>query len=61
LTVNICDTFKKINPGFDHDNLGNPKRMLTKPSKGVKNDGYDNENNDYILYVHGILEGSDRK
>ena len=29
--------------------------MLTKPSKGVKNDGYDNEDSDYILYVNDIL------
>jgi hypothetical protein len=28
---------------------------LTKPSKGVKNDGYDNEDSDYILYVNDIL------
>ncbi|CAJ0757769.1 23995_t:CDS:2, partial [Entrophospora sp. SA101] len=25
------------------------------PSKGVKNDGYDNEDSDYILYVNDIL------
>lgn len=31
---------------------------MTKPSKGVKNDGYDNEESDYILYVNDIL-GSD--
>lgn len=29
--------------------------MLTKPSKGVKNDGYDNDDSDYILYVNDIL------
>lgn len=29
--------------------------MLTKPSKGSKNDGYDNEDSDYILYVNDIL------
>lgn len=29
--------------------------MLTKPSKGTKNDGYDNEDSDYILYVNDIL------
>jgi len=28
---------------------------LTKPSKGTKNDGYDNEDSDYILYVNDIL------
>lgn len=37
-------------------NLGsNPKRVLTKPSVGVKNDGYDNENSDLILYVNDVL------
>jgi len=29
--------------------------VLTKPSKGCKNDGYDNEDSDYILYVNDIL------
>lgn len=33
--------------------------MLTKPSKGVKNDGYDNEDSDYILYVNDILGHED--
>lgn len=33
--------------------------MLTKPSKGVKNDGYDNEDSDYILYVNDILGNED--
>lgn len=28
---------------------------MTKPSKGSKNDGYDNEDSDYILYVNDIL------
>lgn len=28
---------------------------MTKPSKGVKNDGFDNEDSDYILYVNDIL------
>lgn len=28
---------------------------MTKPSKGVKNDGYDNDDSDYILYVNDIL------
>lgn len=28
---------------------------MTKPSKGTKNDGFDNEDSDYILYVNDIL------
>jgi dual specificity protein kinase YAK1 len=61
MTVDICDTFKKRNPCYEYDTCYNPKRVLTKPSEQVKNDGYDNENSDYILYVHGILGGEDNK
>ena len=32
---------------------------MTKPSKGVKNDGFDNEDSDYILYVNDILGNED--
>ncbi|KAI7888967.1 serine/threonine protein kinase Ppk15 [Mucor mucedo] len=55
MTVDICDTFKKRNPRFRYDSASNPKRVLTKPSAPSKNDGFDNENSDYILYVHGFL------
>lgn len=55
MTIDICDTFKKRNPCFEYDSAYNPKRVLTKPSAPSKNDGYDNENSDYILYVHGFL------
>lgn len=58
MTIDICNTFKKRNPCFEYDSAYNPKRVLTKPSAPVKNNGYDNENSDYILYVHGLL-GSD--
>ncbi|RGB40584.1 hypothetical protein C1646_753161 [Rhizophagus diaphanus] len=44
-----------INPHFRYDLAYNPRRVLTKPSKGVKNDGFDNEDCDYILYVNDIL------
>jgi hypothetical protein len=29
--------------------------VLTKPSKPAKNEGFDNEEHDYILYVNDIL------
>jgi dual specificity protein kinase YAK1 len=38
-----------------YESSRNPRRVLTKPSKGVKNDGFDNEDSDYILYVNDIL------
>jgi serine/threonine protein kinase len=34
--------------------------VLTKPSKGVKNDGYDNEDGDYILCVNDVLGNDER-
>ncbi|EMR11320.1 hypothetical protein PNEG_00349 [Pneumocystis murina B123] len=58
-TIYLTEIFKMCNPKFDYESYKNPKRVLTKPSKGIKNDGYDNEDNDYILYVNDIL-GSDK-
>ena len=33
----------------------NPKRVLTKPLEPKYNNGYDNEDSDYILYVNDVL------
>ncbi|KAI8149476.1 kinase-like domain-containing protein [Fennellomyces sp. T-0311] len=56
LTVNIAETFQKHNPDYRFDgSRNNPKRVLTKPSKPAMNDGFDNENCDYILRVNEIL------
>ncbi|KAJ9632222.1 dual specificity protein kinase yak1 [Taxawa tesnikishii (nom. ined.)] len=58
LTTQLPATYRICNPNFQYESSRNPRRVLTKPSKGVKNDGYDNEDSDYILYVNDIL-GSD--
>ncbi|KAK1750654.1 kinase-like domain-containing protein [Echria macrotheca] len=55
LTVQLPATYRICNPSFKYESSRNPRRVLTKPSKGVKNDGYDNEDSDYILYVNDIL------
>jgi dual specificity protein kinase YAK1 len=55
MTIDIVKTFNKCNPTFSYKSVQNPKRILTKPSKGMKNNGYDNENSDYILCVHDLL------
>ncbi|KAF2658027.1 kinase-like protein [Lophiostoma macrostomum CBS 122681] len=55
LTTHLPSTYRICNPGFKYESTRNPRRVLTKPSKGVKNDGYDNEDSDYILYVNDIL------
>ncbi|KAK4493811.1 hypothetical protein PRZ48_014996 [Zasmidium cellare] len=55
LTTHLPATYRICNPTFQYESSRNPRRVLTKPSKGVKNDGYDNEESDYILYVNDIL------
>lgn len=55
LTTHLPSTYRICNPTFKYESSRNPRRVLTKPSKGVKNDGYDNEDSDYILYVNDIL------
>ncbi|KAK2740208.1 dual specificity protein kinase yak1 [Myotisia sp. PD_48] len=55
LTTHLPATYRICNPTFKFESSRNPRRVLTKPSKGVKNDGYDNEDSDYILYVNDIL------
>lgn len=60
LTVKLATIYSKIDPEFKYDAAHvNPKRVLTKPSKPAKNDGYDNDNHDYILRVNDIL-GDDK-
>lgn len=55
LTSHLPATYRICNPTFQYESSRNPRRVLTKPSKGVKNDGFDNEDSDYILYVNDIL------
>ena len=55
LTTHLPSTYRICNPGFTYESSRNPRRVLTKPSKGSKNDGHDNEDSDYILYVNDIL------
>lgn len=55
LTTHLPSTYRICNPSFQYESSRNPRRVLTKPSKGTKNDGYDNEESDYILYVNDIL------
>ncbi|GAM91474.1 hypothetical protein ANO11243_095250 [Dothideomycetidae sp. 11243] len=59
LTTHLASTYRICNPNFQYESSRNPRRVLTKPSKGVKNDGYDNEDSDYILYVNDILGSED--
>ncbi|KAG6831676.1 hypothetical protein H0H92_008319 [Tricholoma furcatifolium] len=55
LTTNILETYHICNPSFRYESTHNPRRVLTKPSKPVHNDNFDNEDYDYILYVNDWL------
>ncbi|KAH9929489.1 kinase-like protein [Epithele typhae] len=59
LTTNLVETYHICNPQFKYESTHNPRRVLTKPSKPVHNDGYDNEDYDYILYVNDWLGTDD--
>ncbi|KAL0956418.1 hypothetical protein HGRIS_002566 [Hohenbuehelia grisea] len=59
LTTNILDTYHICNPQFRYESTHNPRRVLTKPSKPAHNEGFDNEDYDYILYVNDLLGGED--
>jgi len=61
VTSGILDTFKKCNPEFNYAAASNPKRCLTNPPEGVLNNGYDNENNEYILYVSDIIKSPENE
>ena len=54
-TQHLAQTYRICNPSFNYQSSRNPRRVLTKPSEGKKNDGYDNEECDYILYVNDVL------
>ncbi|WVW86074.1 hypothetical protein I302_108113 [Kwoniella bestiolae CBS 10118] len=57
LTTALPQTYNLCNPTFRYETSDNPRRVLTKPSKPVHNDGADNEDWDYILYVNDVLGG----
>ncbi|KAI8379833.1 kinase-like domain-containing protein [Choanephora cucurbitarum] len=54
-TVYLKDIYAAYNSKFAYDQSKIPKRVLTKPSKPIRNESYDNENFDYILKVNEIL------
>ncbi|KAI8800325.1 kinase-like domain-containing protein [Cladochytrium replicatum] len=54
-TKHLLRTYSRCKPDFHYDPQCNPRRVLTKPSKPVHNENYDNEDWDYILYVNDII------
>ncbi|RLV95681.1 Dual specificity protein kinase YAK1 [Spathaspora sp. JA1] len=56
LSVYLTESYSICQPRkFQYSKTTNPKRVLTKPSDPKFNNGYDNEESDYILYVNDIL------
>ncbi|EDO18509.1 hypothetical protein Kpol_2001p10 [Vanderwaltozyma polyspora DSM 70294] len=55
LTKGLITTYSLCSPSFSYKTCKNPKRVLTKPSDGKFNNGYDNINSDYILCVNDVL------
>lgn len=55
LTKSLTTTYTLCSPEFSYQTSKNPKRVLTKPSEGKNNNGHDNINSDYILYVNDVL------
>ncbi|KAF9099271.1 Homeodomain-interacting protein kinase 3 [Mortierella sp. AM989] len=61
LTELLTKTYSHCNREFKYEPSYNPRRVLTKPSKPMHNEGYDNEDYDYILYVSDILGSEERQ
>lgn len=56
LSVYITESYRICQPKkFQYCKSTNPKRVLTKPLDAKYNNGFDNEDSDYILYVNDIL------
>lgn len=55
MTEKLLEMFGQCNASFKYDKGLNPRRVLTKPSRPVYNNGHDNEKHDYILYVNDVL------
>ncbi|ODV65500.1 kinase-like protein [Hyphopichia burtonii NRRL Y-1933] len=56
LSVYLTESYSICQPKkFQYSKSTNPKRVLTKPLEPKYNNGYDNVDSDYILYVNDIL------
>lgn len=56
LSVYLTESYGICQPKkFQYSKTSNPKRVLTKPLEPKYNNGFDNEDSDYILYVNDIL------
>lgn len=61
LTTQLTATYQICNPLFSYQSSKNPRRVLTKPSEPKLNNGYDNAESDYLLYVNDILGAAENR
>ena len=55
LTLAIATTYNECDSKFMYQMHSTPKRILTKLAEGVRNDGYDNAEGDYICRVGDVI------
>lgn len=55
MSSDLLNTLAQINPDFQYVSQLNPRRVLTKPCVPMHNNGNDNDDYDYILYVNDVL------
>lgn len=62
LSVYLTESYSICQPRkFQYSKSTNPKRVLTKQLEPKFNNGYDNEDSDYILYVNDVLGSEEGK
>lgn len=61
LTTQLASTYHICDSSFNYNLSRNPRRVLTEPSEGKLNNGCDNEDSDYILYVNDVLGCDDNR
>ena len=62
LSIYLTESYSLCQPRkFQYSKSTNPKRVLTKPLEPKYNNGYDNEDSDYILYVNDVLGSEEGK
>lgn len=61
LTTDLSLSYSMCVPEYNYQTSKNPRRVLTKNNKPYHNNGYDNENHDYILHVNDILGTEENK
>ncbi|KAI8592346.1 hypothetical protein BDZ88DRAFT_458596 [Geranomyces variabilis] len=54
-TSNLLSTYMQANPNYAYALDHNPRRVLTKPSQPMHNQGRDNADYDFLLYVNDII------